>query len=220
MNTATIINGYASLLEDEATELTDPHREWARIVIAESEELSTVIDDVRVLLRATEGASRLEPVNVSRVLTDEVRKLDHRWASVDVTTSIPEGVSVQADDLLARVFGNLLSNAVEHNDAAVPSVAITVGSTPDTARIETADNGPGIPDSKRETLFDRVESRGSTHGLGLYLVSQLVARYDGTVELTETGPDGSVFTVELPALSSDRTDAALERPANHSLVME
>ncbi|WP_440772170.1 ATP-binding protein [Natronorubrum sp. DTA28] len=220
LNTSTVINGYASLLETEATGLTGQQREWARIVIDESEELSTVIDDVRVLIAATEGGRQLEPVNVSRVLADEIRKLDHRWESVDVETSIPERVFVQADDLLARIFANLLSNAVEHNDAETPSVAVAVDATPETVSIEIADNGPGIPDSERETLFERAESHGSTHGLGLYLVSQLTTRYGGSVELTETGHDGSVFTIELPALSDDQASVALERQTDRSLVME
>ncbi|WP_440766672.1 ATP-binding protein [Natronorubrum sp. DTA7] len=220
LNTATVINGYASLLEAEATGLTEQQREWARIVIDESEELSTVIDDVRVLLQATERANRLEPVNVSRVLADELSKLDRRFESVDVATSIPDVAFVRADDLLARVFANLLSNAVEHNDSETPTVAVTVDATPETVSIEIADNGPGIPDSERETLFERVESHGSTHGLGLYLVSQLVGRYDGSVELTETGHVGSAFTVELPALSDDQARVGLERETDRSLVME
>ncbi|SDK36892.1 ATP-binding protein [Natronorubrum texcoconense] len=220
LNTSTVINGYASLLEAEATGLTEQQREWARIVIDESEELSTVIDDVRVLLQATEGPNRLEPVNAARVLEAELSKLDRRFESVDVATSIPDTAFVRADDLLARIFANLLSNAVEHNDAETPAVAVTVDTMSETVRIEIADNGPGIPDSEQETLFERVESRGSTHGLGLYLVSQLATRYGGSVELTETGHDGSVFTVELPALSDDQAEVALERQTDRSLVME
>ena len=216
LNTATVINGYATLLRDEAS-LSDQHREWAEIVIEESDEMSTVIDDVRVLLRVTEGEHQLRPVNISRVLADEVGKLEHKWGPVEVETSIPDGVSVRADELLARVFGNLLSNAVQHNDAERPRVSITANPGPETVRIDIADNGPGIPAEERDTLFDRVESRGSTHGLGLYLVDRLVAQYDGSVELTETGSDGSVFTVWLPTadLEDDgRGDASLEASTN------
>ncbi|WP_121743989.1 sensor histidine kinase [Natronorubrum halophilum] len=198
LNAATIINGYASLLHQEAA-TTDQHRRWAEIVIDESEEMSTVIDDVQVLLQSVEGEWQLEPVNVSRIVTEEIRKLEQKWDSIDVETSIPADVSVQADELLARVFRNLLSNAVEHNDAARPRVAVTVEPGPETVRVEIADNGSGIPASELDSIEERVESYGSTHGLGLYLVHQLVSRYDGTIELTETGPDGSVFTVELPA---------------------
>ena len=218
LNAATIVNGYASLLREEAA-TTDQQRQWAEIVIDESEEMSTVIDDVRVLLQSIDGEWQLEPVNLSRILTDEVEKLEHKWGPVDVETEIPSDVSVLADDLVARVFGNLLSNAVEHNDAERPRVAVTVDPGPETVRIEIADNGPGIPESAVDTLFDRVESRGSTHGLGLYLVHRLVARYDGSVELTETGSDGSLFTVELPAAADDeRPERSVENPDSASIA--
>ncbi|ELZ16223.1 integral membrane sensor signal transduction histidine kinase [Natrinema thermotolerans DSM 11552] len=198
LNTATIIDGYASRVLEAESDLDDRSRRWLEVVIDESEEMSTVIDDVRVLLRTTDGSYQPEPIDVSRVLTDEVRKLTDRDESVAVETSIPDGVFVRADDLLGRVFGNLLSNAVEHNDASRPRVSVTVEPGPETVRVEIADNGPGIPDAEVDSLFERVEHRGSTHGLGLYLVGQLVARYDGAVELVDTGPDGSRFAVELP----------------------
>ncbi|MFC4540921.1 sensor histidine kinase [Halosolutus amylolyticus] len=199
LNTAAIINGYATLLLDEEPSLTDHGRQWASVIADESDELTTVIDDVRVLLQTTEGEYQLEPVDISQVLADEVRKLDHKWGPVDVEQSIPEAVFVRADGLVARVFGNLLSNAVEHNDAETPRVAIEVHPGPETVRIDVADNGPGIPEDALDSLFERGERRGSTHGLGLYLVDQLVTRYGGTIEVADTGPDGTRFAVELPA---------------------
>ncbi len=219
LNTATIINGYASRVLERESELDDRSRRWIEIVIDESEAMSTVIDDVRVLLRTTEGSYQPEAVDASRVLADEVDKLSNRRESLEVAASIPDDVFVRADDLLARVFGNLLSNAVEHNDAETPRIEVTVEPGPDTVRSEIADNGPEIPDSKLESLFDRTENRGSTHGLGLYLVSQLVARYGGSVELVETGPAGSRFAVELPAASSERADDPVEETSTTALVV-
>lgn len=107
-----------------------------------------------------------------------------------------------ADDLLPRVFSNLLSNAVEHNDGARPRVDVTVETTPDSVTVLVADDGPGVPRSKLPSLFERT-AEGTSHGLGLYLVRTLAGRYGGRVDLRETGPDGSVFAVELP-----RADAA------------
>ncbi|WP_254762351.1 sensor histidine kinase [Natrinema marinum] len=219
LNAATIINGYASTVLETESGLCDRNRHRLEIVIDESEEMSTVIDDVRVLLRTTEGSYQPEAVNASRVLSDELDKLSNRRPSLEVAASIPDDVFVRADDLLARVFGNLLSNAVEHNDAATPRIEVTLDPGPETVRIEIADNGPGIPNSKLDVLFDRVESRGQTHGLGLYLVSQLVARYGGTVDLVETGPDGSRFAVELPTASSGRTADPIEESSTTALVV-
>lgn len=209
LNAATVINGYASLLREEAA-TTDQQREWATVVMDEADEMATVIDDVRVLLRTTDGEWTLEPIDVSCVLRDELEKLEHKWGPVDLETSIPPSVHVRANELVARVFGNLLANAVEHNDAERPRVSVTVEPGPDTVRIEIGDNGPGIPDAEVDSLFDRIEGRGSSHGLGLYLVRRLVTGFDGSAELVETGPDGSVFAVELPAATAAQSSGDSE----------
>ncbi|WP_233255292.1 sensor histidine kinase [Haloplanus rallus] len=117
---------------------------------------------------------------------------------------------VTADALLGRVFANLLDNAVEHHDGQRPR--ITVGADPDgdTVRVRVQDDGPGIPERQRERLFEQGGTR--THGLGLYLVRTLVERYGGSVELAETGPEGTTFVVELPVYRGDDTaDADTDR---------
>jgi signal transduction histidine kinase len=66
--------------------------------------------------------------------------------------------------------------------------------------VEVADDGPGIPTSVREALFQEgargPESAGT--GLGLYLVHTLVTRYGGTVSAHDNQPRGTVVRVELP----------------------
>jgi signal transduction histidine kinase len=112
---------------------------------------------------------------------------------------LPDEAPVVADDLLPRIYSNLLRNAVEHNDDAPARVSVTAERTGDAVVVRIADDGPGIPAAERSTLFERSDNTGAAHGLGLYLVRTLAERYGGTVELTETGPDGSAFVVELPA---------------------
>lgn len=207
LNTATAIDGYASRLLEERSDLDEEARRWIEIVIDESNEMTSVVDDVRVLLRRTCDDHELHRVDLSRVLADEVRKLTYRWPAAEVETSIPEGVVVRADDMLPRVFGNLLSNAVEHNDGATPRVRVSVDRTSDAVEVEVSDDGPGIPDEELDSLFERGCCRGNAHGLGLYLVRELVESYDGTVELVESGPDGTTFRVVLPRAPAEQQDA-------------
>ncbi|UTF53996.1 sensor histidine kinase [Natronosalvus rutilus] len=204
LNSANIIDGYASQILKADSELDPAHREYAAIIHKEANEMSTIIDDVRVLLETASGTHEQYPVDLAQVLTDEVTKLTNRYGDVEVQTDIPDELVVQADELLPRVFGNVLSNAVTHNDADTPTVSVIAERMDDTARVRIEDNGPGIRADAIDSLFERKKGRGTTHGLGLYLVDELVSTYDGTVEVTETGPDGSQFTIELPfAQSSD-----------------
>jgi signal transduction histidine kinase len=102
--------------------------------------------------------------------------------------------------MLPSVFRNLLNNAVMHNDKDTPKVRISLDAAPDTIQVGVADNGPGVPDDRREEVFGRgqmgLESPGS--GIGLYLVDTLVDMFGGAVRIDDNEPEGSVFRVELP----------------------
>jgi len=148
-------------------------------------------------------------VALSPILDAEIEKI--RRTASDVTVSVEDElptVPVRANELLSSVFGNLLSNAVRHNDADDPRVWIGVETTDTRVRVRVADNGPGVPDDRKEDIFGKGE-RGPDSpgtGLGLYLVYTLVDQYDGRVwveDRTEPragdqgSPTGATFVVEL-----------------------
>ena len=113
--------------------------------------------------------------------------------------SIPE-VAVEADDLLGHVFANLFRNAIEHNDAETPHVVVDAELVGGVVRVSVADNGPGIPTERRESIFEQgahgTESSGS--GFGLYLVKDAVENYGGEVRVRDNDPRGTVFELDLP----------------------
>lgn len=202
LNTANVIEGYSDLLlDDDPDELA---ADRLRVIRRQSRNLTGIINDVQVLLEATEDADRFEVVNLVDVLTARLVELRTRDADVEIETTLPDDAFVAADHLLPRVFSNLLNNAVDHNDSPNPHVAVSVETTETTVAVVIADDGPGIPESKRDTLFEG-DTHTSNHGLGLYLVRTLAERYGGTVDLRETGADGSVFAVELPRVRDPST---------------
>lgn len=197
LNTAQVINGYAETVLDK-TDLSGETRSRLAAIQRQSEDMTDIIGDVRVLLDATRGEVTFEPVDLAAVLRDEIRDLRDTYGAVEVEAELPETVHVRADPLLPRVFSNLLGNAVEHNDSELAKVSVSVETAQRTAIVRIGDNGPGIPADERAGLFERGTPTKSDHGLGLYLVRQLVERYDGTVELAESDADGTAFVVELP----------------------
>jgi two-component system OmpR family sensor kinase len=205
LNSANVIDGRTSMLLHRET--YDPaDRENLETIQRRARDLTSIIEDARVLLQATTGETDDEILDVVTVLEHELTTLTDYDPSVTVETDFPDAAPVVADALLSRVFSNLLANAVEHHDGPSPTVEVSVEVTAETVRVVIADDGPGVPPGQRATLFECAE-RDRDHGLGLSLVSTLLERYDGTIELTETGSTGSVFTVELPI-----ADTSVESP--------
>jgi hypothetical protein len=101
------------------------------------------------------------------------------------------------------VFTTLFNNTVQHNDKPVPTVEVSTSLENDTAVVSVAGDGPGISAEQREEIFGR-GAKGldsSETGVGLHLVDKLVGRYGGSVEISDTEPEGTVFTVRLPVAS-------------------
>jgi len=206
LNTATVITGHADLLESTLHE-DAAGREYTETIKRQADEISSVIDDVQFLLQASETDRSPESVDVRPVLETELRNLDDRHEAVKTELDAPLEAHVLADDLVRRMFANLLANAVEHNDSEPKRVSVSVARTPEEVTVDIEDNGPGIPDDEREGMFDPEVREKATHGLGLTIVARLVDRYGGNIELVETGADGTMFTVTLPPASSRPGDS-------------
>ncbi|MFB6078945.1 MAG: sensor histidine kinase [Halarchaeum sp.] len=195
LNKASVVQGYATLA-DEAVDDPTVHDAMATIE-RQAEEMTSVIEDVRVLID-TPRPEGVEPVELADVLREAAADVTDAHDALTVDIDVPDDVLVGADELVERVFANLFENAVVHDDGDSTVVTVDVVERADTVDIVVADDGSGIPVEKRDALFERTHGRTSTHGLGLYLVRTLVERYDGSVALTDTGPQGTTITVSLP----------------------
>ncbi len=210
LNTIQIISGHAKLLMEGADPDGDVHAH-SETIYCRSEDLTEVITDIRLLIKVAHEETPLEPVDVCEVLRGEIEKIEDRGERIEVVESIPDEAHVRANSLLKHVFGNLLANAVEHNDSDAPRVRVSVTRSEEQVTVEVADNGEGITEDRVQELFTRPDSFATDHGLGLFLIGELAEQYGGTVELAETGEDGSVFRVELPRIEPDTRPVEPER---------
>jgi signal transduction histidine kinase len=102
--------------------------------------------------------------------------------------------------MVSSVFRNLLKNAIQHNDKRVPEVTVSATEQEETVTVRVADNGPGIPDSQKQTVFGEGEQglNSAGTGIGLHLVSRIVDTHGGSVWVADNEPEGTVFAVNLP----------------------
>ncbi|NHZ37812.1 hybrid sensor histidine kinase/response regulator [Massilia rubra] len=159
--------------------------------------------------------------------TVQVRILErHQQLHMD----LPEELQVHGDPLrLAQVFANLLINASRYTgDGGVIRVAARAHEG--MAVVTVADNGAGMDQGELAGMFD-LFTRGARAavrvegglGVGLNVVRNIVELHDGKVIGASDGPGrGSVFTVSLPLLASDTTQAALApgaMPASRRILL-
>ena len=151
LNTNSVINGYARLIESEA-EGDETTQEHAEVIQRQTEEVSSVIEDVRFLLETGGTDPELRPVELRSVLETELQKIRDRHGTVETNIDAPQEIRVMADRLIRRMFSNLLQNAIDHNPRDPKRVSVSVSHTGDTVAVEVEDNGPGIPEDEREDV--------------------------------------------------------------------
>jgi signal transduction histidine kinase len=154
----------------------------------------------RTLDFAREGPPPLDlaPVGLA-LLVDEASEVARApGRPFGLVNRVPSGLLVQADrNQFFRVLANLLRNAA---DAGARSAVVSARAEHGTATIDLADDGPGLPDAVRATLF-RPFAHSTRHdgaGLGLAIARDLMLAHGGAIALASSGPEGTVFRLTLP----------------------
>jgi len=198
-NDVSILTGWAEVLEDyidEEGEKMLTHIEETSTHIAELTEIT------KDFVESLEGGATvdLEAIDLSGVISNEVEKLRSNHEDISVAVDSHDELVVRANELLSSVVGNLLANAVRHNNSDRVEIDITTETTATAVTLRVADNGPGVADGQKEDIFGKGEKGPESPGtgIGLYLVYKLVDQYNGDVWIEDNEPTGAVFVVELP----------------------
>jgi two-component system nitrogen regulation sensor histidine kinase GlnL len=201
------LRGAAQLLERQ---LPQPElKAYTRVIIEEADRLASLVDGI---LRAG-GAPKPEEVNLHRI-TEHVAQL--------IEAEKPPGLEIVRDydpslpplhvdrNQMIQAFLNLARNALQavgesgriiFRTRALPNH--TLGGEPHRLVLsaEVEDNGPGIPEELKETIFyPLVTGRTTGTGLGLTIAQDLVSRNGGLIEF-ESQPGRTVFKLRLPVLN-------------------
>lgn len=203
LNGMTVIRGNTELLLEEL-EGNEELRPLAESVYSRSGDIVTLVQDIRSVLRHLleddKEAVALEPIQLLPLVRERARRVQRTYPTATIRVDVPDHAVVIADELLDDVLDNVLVNAIQHNDGAEPAIEISVTTGDQTATIRVADDGPGVPDDRKEEIFRQGESgpNTSTGGFGLFFVKTMVNRYGGTVWVEDNDPRGAVFVIELP----------------------
>jgi signal transduction histidine kinase len=199
-NDLQVVTGYADLLGEKSE--TRDEQQYIHTIKKSADHAIELTQTARELSDAMLSANVEQGrVDLQSVLEDEVKEVQSSYpdATLKFGTSIPT-VTLIANEMISSVFRNLLKNAIQHNDKDTAEVTISITEYDDTVTVNIADNGPGVPDGQKETVFGKGEQGldSSGTGMGLYLVDTLVSAHNGEVWIDDNEPEGAIFSVELP----------------------
>jgi signal transduction histidine kinase len=142
------------------------------------------------------NADRGTPIDLSELVASigDLYSASAEEAGLDFSTRIAPGMTIRGEAMqLTRMIANLLDNAFKY----VPSGARVRLLLAEGPTIIVEDNGPGVADAQRGTIFQRFRRGSGTesgHGLGLALVSVIAARH-GLIARVEDAAPGARFIV-------------------------
>ena len=198
------LRGAAQLLERQ---LPEPDlKAYTRVIIEEADRLASLVDGI---LRAG-GAARPEEVNLHRI-TEHVAQLieAEKPAGVEVLRDYdPSLPAIHVDrHQMIQAFLNIARNAMQavgergrliFRTRALPNFTLAGEQHRLVLSAEVEDNGPGIPEDLKETIFyPLVTGRPTGTGLGLTIAQDLVSRNGGLIEFVSQ-PGKTVFQLRLP----------------------
>ncbi|MFW9800138.1 MAG: sensor histidine kinase [Candidatus Thorarchaeota archaeon] len=133
-------------------------------------------------------------------LKESVQSFTERHEDIVVDLDCPTmNAAIDADRFLSVLMMNLLDNTVTHSAKPGCHVWVKLEEVADGYEIAIADDGPGISDSVKKTLFDPNRRFG---GVGIHQASQIVREYGGSIEVGDRVPSdsslGAKFLVRLP----------------------
>jgi signal transduction histidine kinase len=154
-------------------------------------------------------------VDLVAAVTTVVVDCREAYPTARIALDGPDEALVRAPSagVVETVVGNLIENAVEHNDSHEPRVDVEIRVRNGTVTLEVADDGPGIPPGEIAVLQQGSETKlehGS--GIGLWLVHWFVAAMGGDIAFHEAG--GTVVEVTLERADSPASaDTTESEPA-------
>ena len=201
----TSIRGYAELWRQGGLRSPEELADAMRRMEEEARRMGMLVDDLLLLARLDEGRPmERATVRLDLLVTDAVRDARAVEPGRPIELDAEPAVVVGDEHRLRQIVGNLLANVRVHTPAGSP-VQVSVRPHDGHARLEVADQGPGLPPEVAHRVFERffrgdasrTRARGGT-GLGLSIVAAVAEAHGGRVAVETAPGKGARFIVEVP----------------------
>jgi signal transduction histidine kinase len=225
------ISSSAKIIQRYSDRDVHSSKRFSKVIIEESERLTRLINDLLDLSKIEAGKAEWEmsliedPAALLDHMVVTFRPLFHESGIALEPDAVPGLPAIRGDrDRLIQVFANLLSNALKFTPRGGTVRLESCRSVHDGApalRVAVADNGPGIPESEREFVFERfrqgetgAKPRGT--GLGLAICREVVLEHGGALWAEAREGGGTRMIVVLPAIAETAGAASDSSPSQQA----
>ena len=204
----TSIIGYLELLSGQVVLPPEMQKKYIDIAYSKAKRLEKLIEDLFGFTKMNYGklamhVSKVDIVKLlGQLLEESYPNFANKGLSYELQSNVPAKMITADGNLLARLFDNLIGNAIKYG-AEGKRILVKVMADTDEVQVSVTNYGYVIPAEELPLIFDkfyRVEQSRSTHtggtGLGLAIVKNIVDMHGGTITV-KSDLNGTVFTVTL-----------------------
>ncbi len=200
------IRGYMELLASEYGEVLEPNaNDWIQRAAQAAERMSELVSSLLDFSRVSgSGLLDLEPVSVTDLVRDVTQDLEQLIAQTHAVVEVPDDTPLvlAQGTRLRQVLQNLIQNTIKYRSPdRAPHCRVEVHEGETEWLVTVTDNAAGIAEEHRESVFSmftRVNSTETGHGIGLAACRQIVERHGGRIWVEDNPAGGSRFSFTLP----------------------
>jgi len=157
----------------------------------------------------------MDLLRIAREVRDQVHHRSQQDGKTVVVATEQQTVGLYGDPvILRRVLENLIDNSIKYTPSG-GTITIELSQTSTGALLRVRDQGPGVPEAYRESVFDKyaqldrdaARRARSSRGLGLAFCRLAVEAHGGRIWIEDNEPRGAVFCVALPPVAPSQPEA-------------
>jgi len=205
-NPLGIIQGFAELLADESTVLSEEERRSSvQNIIRVARRMDHILEELMLLFGLRRTEVRMEPLDMAVMVAAALERLEASLQEAVAEVILPSSwpVALGHPAWVEEVWANYISNALKYGGRP-PRMELGATTEGEQVRFWIQDNGPGLTAEEQGRLFQPFErlgtQRATGHGLGLSIVRRIVERMGGEVggDCSGIPGEGCIFSFTLP----------------------
>ncbi len=201
-NHLNVLKGYSELATD--TSEIEELKEYLKAIDIKSDATIHLIEEVTSYLEVGNmlRSQQFEKYDLKEIVNRIIKQLKPEFdtTNIQIDVKVPSSpANILANFAINSLILNLLMNAIKFS----PSngvVSILLEEKPPNWCLRISDQGPGIPDSLKEKVFEPFTSFGEKRGtgLGLTIVKESIQYFLGKISIEDSKPTGATFIIEIP----------------------